>query len=455
MTSELLTELNKNYKKDSPLGALMHSWITDLFPICRSITGHGARETLAYIKGLLPELKICEVPSGSRVFDWTIPDEWNIKDAFVSDQSGKRIIDFQQNNLHVVGYSEPVDREMLFEELDKNLYSLPNQPAAIPYITSYYKRHWGFCLTESQRNELRKNPKAKYHVKIDSTLEPGSLTYGELIIPGQTKQEVLLSTYICHPLIANNELSGPVLATALSQDLTLNPNRRYTYRILFVPETIGAIAYLKQHHETMKKNTVAGFVLSCMGDNRAYSYIASRLGNTLADRVAQHVLRQQDSAYKSYTFLARGSDERQYCSPGIDLPVCGICRTKYGDYPEYHTSLDNLELVTAEGLEGSLQVMKKCLYILEENKIFRCKEKCEPQLGKRGLYPILSTKERNENGRSSQTMLNLAAYADGQHDLLSIAEIIGTNINELVPMARKLVELNILEEVNWNIDPSM
>ena len=429
---------------NSEMGKVMYSWLKDLFPICRSITGNGVRQTLAYIKNLLPDLQIYEVPSGTQVFDWVIPDEWNIKDAFVSDQSGNRIIDFQQNNLHVVGYSEPIDREMSFEELDQNLHSLPNQSTAVPYITSYYKRDWGFCLAKNQRNELRKNPKAKYHVKIDSTLEPGYLTYGDLIIPGQTTEEILLSTYICHPSLANNELSGPVVAIALSRHIMEILDRRYTYRILFLPETIGSITYLSQHYEAMKKNTVAGFVLSCLGDERCYSHVASRLGNTLADRVAKYVLRHHDPNYKAYTFLSRGSDERQYCSSGIDLPVCGICRTKYGEFPEYHTSLDDLTLVTPQGLEGALEVFQNCIYVLGNNRIFRCKVKCEPQLGKRGLYPHLSMKGKREDVRM---MMNLVAYADGQHDLLSIAEIIGANMNELVPIARKLLDLDVFEEV--------
>lgn len=441
---KIMVSENMNNEK----GKLMYSWLKDLFPICRSITGDGVRETLGYIKNLLPELSIYEVPSGTRVFDWIIPDEWNIKDAFVADQSGKRLIDFQQNNLHVLGYSEPVDREMSFEELDKNLHSLPNQPTAIPYITSYYKRQWGFCLSESQRDELRKNPKAKYHVKIDSTLDPGHLTYGELIIPGQTTEEILLSTYVCHPSLANNELSGPVVAMALSQYVMNLPERKYTYRILFLPETIGSITYLSQHHEVMKKNTVAGFVLSCLGDERNYSHIASRLGNTLADRVAKYVLQHHDPNYKAYTFLSRGSDERQYCSPGIDLPVCGICRTRYGDFPEYHTSLDNLSLVTAEGLQGSLEVLQKCIYTLENNRVFRCKIKGEPHLARRALYPSLSTKEWNENVRLMRMMMNLVAYADGQHSLLDIAEIIGADMNELTPMVEKLLNLDLLEELN-------
>lgn len=428
----------------------MFSWVKDLFPICRSITGDGVRETLAYIKGFLPDLKIYEVPSGTKVFDWTIPDEWNIKDAFVSDESGRRIIDFRKNNLHVVGYSEPIDREMMFEELDRNLYSRSDLPDAIPYMTSYYKRHWGFCLAENQRNELRKNPKAKFCVKIDSTLEPGYLTYGELVLQGQTMEEVLFSTYVCHPSMANNELSGPVVAMALAHYIMKIPNRRYAYRILFLPETIGAITYLSQHYRMMKKNTIAGFTLSCLGDERCYSYIASRLGETLADRVAKYALKQCDPNFKSYSFLKRGSDERQYCSPGIDLPVCGICRSKYGTFPEYHTSLDNLNLVTAEGLAGSLQVLQECVNILEHNRTFKYKILCEPFLMKRGLSSFLTAQAGEESTRFMVNVLNVMAHADGQHDLLGMVEEIGVNMNELIPMVQKLLDLDLLVEVKSN-----
>jgi aminopeptidase-like protein len=423
-------------------GRFLYEMVRDLFPICRSLTGDGVRETFEYIHQILPNLKIHEVPSGTQAFDWTVPDEWNIWDAYVADETGKRIIDFKENNLHVVGYSEPVDTTLPFFELDKHLYSLPDQPNAIPYVTSYYKRRWGFCVSENQRALLRQNPERQYHVQIDSTLEPGALTYGELILPGDSREEVLLSTYVCHPSMANNELSGPVIATELAQRLMRLKQRKYTYRILFIPETIGSIVYLSRHLEQMKTNTVAGFVLTCLGDDRAYSYLPSRGGNTLADRVAQQVLKYHAPKYKEYSFLDRGSDERQYCSPGVDLPVCSVMRSKYGEYPEYHTSLDNLDFVTSNGLQGGFEVMWKILQVLENNYVYQSATLCEPQLGKRGLYPTASTKGSASETRS---MMNLIAYADGKEDLLGIAETIDENIFELIPIAIRLAEAGVLE----------
>jgi len=426
-------------------GEKIYGWVRDLFPICRSLTGDGVRETLSYIQNILPEMKVCSVPSGTRAFDWTVPDEWNISEAFIETNNGERVVDFHANNLHVVGYSEPVDCEMTFRELDKHLYSLPEQPDAIPYITSYYQKRWGFCLTETQRNLLRKKPDEIYRVKINTDLRPGELNYGELIIPGRLEKEVLLSTYVCHPSMANNELSGPCLAAALAEYIRNQKDRVFTYRILFLVETLGSIVYLSKNHMEMKKNTLAGFVLTCVGDNRKYSYIASRWGNTLADKIAKHSLTHHVGSFDEYSFLQRGSDERQYCSVGIDLPVCSVCRSKYGEYPEYHTSLDNLDLVSPEGLQGSFDLYCKIIMYLENNKVYRCNVKCEPQLGKRGLYPTLSTKETYSITRN---MMNLIAYADGNHTLLEIAELIGVSMGTLIPIAKQLTEGGVFEELN-------
>src|SRR3989338_741207 len=427
----------ENIEKD--ISKNMYGLVKDLFPICRSITGNGVRETLKIIKKQIP-IKIYEVPTGTRVFDWTVPEEWSIKDAYVLDESGKKAIDFKKNNLHIVGYSIPINKTIDLSELQEHLYSLPDQPAAIPYITSYYQRRWGFCLSDEDRKKLKKG---KYKVLIDSELKKGSLTYGELIIPGKYKKEVFLSTYVCHPSMANNELSGPAVTTFLTKWI-LSKRRRHSYRIIFIPETIGSITYLSKNLEVMKENMIAGFNVSCVGDNRAYGYLPTRAGDTYADKVVLNILSSEHPDFIAYSFLDTRSDERRYNAPGIDLPVCGVTRSKYGTYPEYHTSLDDLSVVSLEGLAGAYEVLKKCLTLIEENRTYKMNCLGEPQLGKRGLYPTIGTLT---SAVAVEDMIDFISYADGKNDLVDISNKTRLPVKELYPIVEKLTKAGLVSEV--------
>lgn len=421
------------------IGYEIHQLAKTLWPINRSITGNGIRETLQIIKGIVPNLNIVKVPSGTTALDWTVPEEWNVKEAFIIDPNGNRILDFSINNLHLVGYSTPVNKKLDLSELEQHLYSLPEQPTAIPYVTSYYKKRWGFCLSHQQRQALKPG---MYQVVIDSQLTEGYMDYGEIILPGTSNKEVFLSTYVCHPSMANNELSGPCVTVFLAQWLQKLKSRNFTYRIVFIPETIGSILYLSRNLDHLKKHVIAGFNISCIGDNRSYSYLPSRDGDTYSDKIAKHVLRMIDSNFIQYSWRDRGSDERQYCAPGIDLPIASIMRTKYGQYPEYHTSLDNLhKVVTAEGLTGGYYALQKALEAIERNIFPKIKILGEPQLGKRGLYPDLSQKNSSD---SVKLMMDLITYSDGKRSLLEIAELCEAPVWKLYSLLDKLIEHNIM-----------
>ena len=421
-------------------GQKMFDICKELFPICRSITGNGVRESFNILnKHLDKPFELFEVSSGTKVLDWTVPNEWNIEEAYIEDESGSRIVDFKENNLRVVGYSVPIDATLTLDELKEHIYTLPDQPDAIPYTTSYYKERWGFCMTD---NELKALSDGKYHAVIKSTLEPGNLTYGELLIPGESEEEIFFSSYLCHPSMANNECSGPALIVSLANYILAMKNRKYSYRFVIAPETIGAITYIDKNIDTLKKNVIAAFNVTCVGDDRTYSIVHSRYGNTLADKVLTTVLKSHYPEYKDYSYIKRGSDERQYQAPGIDIPMVCFSRSKYHEYPEYHTSLDTLDIISKDGLGGSLDVMVKCIEALEANRKYTVTTFGEPQLGKRGLVPTMSTKETM---KESWAMKDVLAYADGTNDLFDLSEVTGQSVELVMKVVEKLVDAGLLK----------
>ena len=422
-------------------GKEMFARAKDLFPICRSIMGDGVRQTFEILKKYMPDMKLYEVPTGTKVFDWTIPNEWTIRDAYIENKERERIVDMKVNNLHVMGYSTPVDEWMDLSELKEHIYTLSDQPDLIPYCTSYYKERWGFCMSE---NHLQSLPDGKYHAYIDSELKEGSLTYGEVIIPGESSSEIFFSSYICHPSMANNECSGPVVMTKLYEYIMNMPHRRYTYRLVLLPETIGAITYISRNLDVMKKNIIAGFNVTCVGDDRAYSIVHSRYANTLADRVLMNVLKGHDPKFHEYSYLERGSDERQYQAPGVDIPLVCFCRSKYHVFPEYHTSGDNLDIISPDGLGGSLDVLVKCIEALENNRNYKIKCLCEPQLGRRGLMPTTSNKE---SYRDTLILKDISAYADGTNDIFELSDYIGHSVPDMLPTLKKMEEAGLIEAV--------
>lgn len=396
-------------------GQELHDLMAVLYPICRSITGQGVRETLQYLQRQIP-LEIREVASGTRVFDWTVPLEWNIQGAYLATIRGEKLLDFRANNLHVVSYSVPVKGRFTRDELEGHLHSLPDRPDWIPYRTSYYKENWGFCLTHRQLAELTE---PEYDVCIDSSLQPGHLTYGEVFLPGQMSEEVLISCHVCHPSLCNDNLSGIAVATRLVQTLQ-HVSRKYSYRFVFIPGTIGSITWLSQNRE--RAGLIRhGVVLTGVGDSGGVTYKRSRQGNAYIDRAMAHVLKHYGQSYRIIDFFPYGYDERQYCSPGFNLPVGCFMRSPHGEYPEYHTSADNLEFVTPEALQNSLAILLKVMYVIENDAVLvSTNPYCEPQLGRRGLYRAIAGQK--EGALQEMALLWVLNMADGHHTLLDMAE---------------------------------
>ena len=429
-----MTAHNFHSMDTEAIGEEIYAFIEELFPICRSITGNGLRQTLDSIKRRIP-LEIHEVPTGSKVFDWTVPKEWNIRDAYLKNCRGEKIIDFRKCNLHVLNYSVPIRRTVLLDELKQHLFTLPDHPDWIPYRTSYYKENWGLCLSHKQFVGLEEG---SYEVFIDSTLENGSLTYGELYLRGEEEGEILISCHTCHPSLANDNLSGVSLAVSLAQRLS-SVRPRYSYRFLFIPGTIGAITWLALNEKEAAR-IKHGLVLTGLGDAGEVTYKKSRRGDAEIDRAALHVLRHSGDDYEIQDFSPYGYDERQYCSPGFNLPVGRLSRTPYGQYPEYHTSADNLEFVKPRFLGDSFRKIVSILEVLEHNRSYlNTSPKCEPQLGKRGIY--------DEIGPHQLAMLWALNLSDGTSSLLDIAERSGMPFQSIRSAADVLENFNLIERV--------
>lgn len=421
---------------DPGVGSDMHRFMAELYPICRSITGDGLRETLRRIGEHIP-LEIHEVPTGTEVLDWTVPKEWNIRDAYIKGPSGERVVDFHEHNLHVVGYSVPVDVRMPLSDLKGHIHTLPDRPDLIPYRTSYYSDAWGFCM---QDERLRQLPDGEYEVRIDSTVEPGSLSYGEVHLPGEIEDEVLISSHCCHPSLANDNLSGIALATWLAEHLQGLPHR-YSYRFLFVPGTIGPITWLAQNEDLVHR-IEHGLVVTGVGDPGPFTYKRSRRGNAPIDRAAVHVLEHSGRPHRIVDFSPYGYDERQYCSPGFDMAVGSLTRTPHGEYPVYHTSGDDLEFVRPDALTESLGIYLRILDVLEKDDAYlNLQPKGEPQLGRRGLYPSVGAQGVAPELMTRLWVLNLS---DGRHTLLDIAERAGMPFEAVRDAARLLADAGLL-----------
>jgi len=425
---------------DKDVGAAMYRLVADLHPICRSITGDGVRQTLETLNTRIP-VAVNEVPSGTQVFDWVVPKEWNISRAYLKDPNGEHVVDFEDHNLHVVNYSVPVREKMPLEALIPHLHTLPEKPDWIPYRTSYYQENWGFCLTHNRFLDLMDG---EYEVCIDTSLKEGSLTYGECLVEGFTNEEVIISTHICHPSLCNDNLSGIALATFLADILSKVPHR-YTYRFLFIPGTIGSITWLALNENRLSV-IKHGLVAACVGDPGYMTYKKSRHGNAVVDRAVQIALKDAGGEYKIEDFFPYGYDERQYCSPGINLPVGCLMRTPHGQYAEYHTSADNLNLVKPASLLDSLETYLSIFYILEHNTAYmNLNPNCEPQLGRRGLYSQMGGDP--DSGKRQMAMLWVLNLSDGSHTLIDIAERSGIRFDFIKTAADILVDHELLQPI--------
>lgn len=423
----------------------MYELIKTLYPIYRSITGQGVRDSLSIIADAMGggDLHIKSIKSGTQVYDWTIPPEYNVKDAYIITPNGQKICEFKKHNLHLLCYSEPVRAKLCLDELKNHLYTDPRNPSVIPYVTSYYERRWGFCLSQNDFNNLQDG---EYEVFIDSEFnENGELNYMDAILPATipTKDEILISTYICHPQMANNELSGPAVFVEIYKWLKAQKERKYNYRFVIAPEAIGAIAYISQNFDNLKQNCKGGFVLSCLGDNGDYSVVLPPDECSLSARAA--LMAGKDFAnFKSYPFLMRGSDERQYNTPALNLCVVALCRSKFGAYKEYHSSADDLTCVSIQGLKGGFEWVKACIKAVELNDVYKLQTICEPFLGKYNLTPTISQSGRNKNIYLPRHFL---AYCDGQKDILDIAKILDTSPSKLEWLIKACLENKLIKSI--------
>lgn len=428
----------------------------ELWPITRSITGPGFRESLEILQQDIP-LEVESVPSGTEVFDWEIPPEWRIREAKLTGPDGEVYADLDETNLAVVNYSEPVDQRLTLDELDSHLYTLPDLPEATPYVTSYYERNWGFCLPHNTYESL---PEGEYHAYIDSELDhEGRLNYGHTVLEGESDREVLLSTYLCHPSLANNELSGPLVMASLYNRIAAWDNRKFTYRFVVVPETIGSLTYLSEYGNHLQENMVAGLVLTCLGGpEQTLSYKKTRRGDTLIDQLVKHVDEYADLNLRFRDFDTKGSDERQYCSPGFNLPVGQFARTVYGEYEEYHNSLDKKSFLRIDNLVESADIIEHILNMFEYAGYYINQEPYgEPMMSKRDLYPTMNEPDQSTRGNITRQMMRILNYSDGHHSVVDIAEEFNMSIKEFELAVETLVESDLLEpfEFTPKIDNSV